>query len=264
MKYYIYTLSCPLSNRVRYIGMTKNLKERYANHLCVDSKSSSYKNSWIKSLKSKNLKPIMEELDSSDSLEEIFQLEKYWIAQLKTWGFNLTNLTEGGEGTFGNIKTIETRLKLSKSLKEKYSKESHKLKGIKWDNLRKLQKSNETKLNTKVMAELNKTHQTNKKSIIQLSLNLDYIQEYESIKQASDTLTIASSGISIALNKLDKSAGGFRWQYKKDYPIKKLKDSWNREEVIEQMWLAYKAANTIFEDESALRVEFNNWIDQNL
>ena len=46
--------------------------------------------------------------------------------------------------------------------------------------------------------------------------------------------------------------------------IKKLKDSWNREEVIEQMWSAYKAANTIFEDESALRVEFNNWIDQNL
>ena len=46
--------------------------------------------------------------------------------------------------------------------------------------------------------------------------------------------------------------------------IKKLKDSWNREEIIEQMWLAYKASNTIFEDESALRVEFNNWIDKNL
>lgn len=46
--------------------------------------------------------------------------------------------------------------------------------------------------------------------------------------------------------------------------IKKLKDSWNREEIIEQMWSAYKAANTVFEDESALRVEFNNWIGKNL
>ena len=46
--------------------------------------------------------------------------------------------------------------------------------------------------------------------------------------------------------------------------IKKLKDSWNREEIIEQMWLAYKAANTVFKDESALRIEFDNWIDQNL
>lgn len=50
----------------------------------------------------------------------------------------------------------------------------------------------------------------------------------------------------------------------KPITIKKLKDSWNREEIIEQMWLAYKASNTIFEDESALRVEFNNWIDKNL
>ena len=46
--------------------------------------------------------------------------------------------------------------------------------------------------------------------------------------------------------------------------IKKLKDSWNREEIIEQMWSAYKAANTVFEDESALRIELDNWIDQNL
>ena len=46
--------------------------------------------------------------------------------------------------------------------------------------------------------------------------------------------------------------------------IKKLKDSWNREEIIEQMWSAYKAANTVFEDESALRIEFDNWINQNI
>ena len=46
--------------------------------------------------------------------------------------------------------------------------------------------------------------------------------------------------------------------------IKKLKDSWNREEVIEQMWSAYKASNTVFEDESALRIEFDNWINQKL
>ena len=35
-------------------------------------------------------------------------------------------------------------------------------------------------------------------------------------------------------------------------------------EIIEQMWLAYKVANTIFKDESALRIEFDNWINQNL
>ena len=42
--------------------------------------------------------------------------------------------------------------------------------------------------------------------------------------------------------------------------IKSIKDSWNREEVIEKMWLSYKASNTIFEDEIALKMEFNNWL----
>ena len=30
------------------------------------------------------------------------------------------------------------------------------------------------------------------------------------------------------------------------------------------MWLAYKAANTVFEDESVLKIEFDNWINQNI
>ena len=34
--------------------------------------------------------------------------------------------------------------------------------------------------------------------------------------------------------------------------------------IKEQMWSAYKAANTVFEDESALRIEFDNWINQNI
>lgn len=46
--------------------------------------------------------------------------------------------------------------------------------------------------------------------------------------------------------------------------IKKVKDSWNREEHIEGMWKAYKASNTIFEDEESLKQEFNEWIEDNL
>jgi predicted GIY-YIG superfamily endonuclease len=57
-KYYIYTLSDPITNEIRYIGYSKDPKKRYANHLCI-SKLKSKKNSWIKSLKNKGLKPIM-------------------------------------------------------------------------------------------------------------------------------------------------------------------------------------------------------------
>lgn len=44
--------------------------------------------------------------------------------------------------------------------------------------------------------------------------------------------------------------------------IKKVKDSWGREEVIEYMWKAYKESNTIFVDEIALKINFNTWIKQ--
>lgn len=36
--------------------------------------------------------------------------------------------------------------------------------------------------------------------------------------------------------------------------------SWNKDELIEYMWVAYKAADTIFEDEHSLRLQFNSWI----
>lgn len=44
----------------------------------------------------------------------------------------------------------------------------------------------------------------------------------------------------------------------------KVKDSYSREEHIEGMWQAYKAANSIFSDDVALRAEFDNWIKENL
>lgn len=44
--------------------------------------------------------------------------------------------------------------------------------------------------------------------------------------------------------------------------IKKLKDSWNREELLEYMWKAYKEADTIFVEEAGLRREFDRWINK--
>jgi hypothetical protein len=42
--------------------------------------------------------------------------------------------------------------------------------------------------------------------------------------------------------------------------IKIIKESWNKEEVIEHMWLAYKKSNTVFSDQKVLRKEFDEWI----
>lgn len=36
-----------------------------------------------------------------ETLEDWKTLEQYWICQFKSWGFNLTNITNGGEGSYG-------------------------------------------------------------------------------------------------------------------------------------------------------------------
>lgn len=116
MKIYIYTLSDPITNEVRYVGKTNNLKTRFYNHL--KAKKKSFLSSWIINLKNKNLKPIIEVIDEC-GLEDWDFFEKYWISQFKTWGFNLTNLTEGGEGTYGYYHTDISKEKMSNSRKGK-------------------------------------------------------------------------------------------------------------------------------------------------
>ncbi len=96
MKYYLYTLAHPITNEIRYIGKTNNLVKRLWEH--NNDKSKSHKKSWIVSLTNQGLTPIMEEIESFDNEEDCYSAESFWIIQFKAWGFNLTNLQEGGIG----------------------------------------------------------------------------------------------------------------------------------------------------------------------
>jgi len=111
-KTFIYTLTDPVTNKIRYVGKADNPEKRYRNHL-NSRLNNTYKEQWIFGLKKLNQKPILEILDIVDKNEWVYW-EQYWICQLKQWGFNLTNIGIGGEG--GNC-TPETRKKISDSKK---------------------------------------------------------------------------------------------------------------------------------------------------
>jgi transposase len=103
-KTFIYTLSDPITNEIRYVGKANNLKKRLSTHLTPSNLiKPSHKNNWIKSLLVKNLKPLIKIVDEVLISEWEFW-EIYWISQFKTWGFKLTNLTNGGDYVINEIK----------------------------------------------------------------------------------------------------------------------------------------------------------------
>ncbi|MEN6292405.1 MAG: NUMOD3 domain-containing DNA-binding protein, partial [Methanobacterium sp.] len=123
-KIYIYTLSDPITNAVKYVGKTTNMNRRYQTYMKESRKKN--KNSlvitWIKSLAKLGLKPKMEIID--EIYGEWEWLEQYWISQFKTWGFKLKNMTDGGDYNPSNIP--EVRYKISKALRGVKKSEEHK------------------------------------------------------------------------------------------------------------------------------------------
>lgn len=97
MEYYIYTLTDPISLEIKYIGKTKNIKDRLQRHMLPSNLTALWqpKTKWLKYLKNNNLKPIIELLDVGDE-NNIDELEVYWISQFKTWGYKLKNIAKGG------------------------------------------------------------------------------------------------------------------------------------------------------------------------
>jgi len=98
-KHYIYTLSDPISKEIRYVGKSNNPEKRLRRHLsdyCLFESWTS-KNKWLLYLKNNNLFPLLGVIDEGDD-ESIDNLEIKWISHFKNAGFNLTNMTNGGDG----------------------------------------------------------------------------------------------------------------------------------------------------------------------
>lgn len=225
----IYILIDPLTGLVRYVGKANNVYQRYRAHTNKARKHNSHKLNWINSLKSKGLKPIIEVIDIVP-IEEWQFWETYWISQFKTWGFDLINYTNGGDGCSfgnqtsfkkgqlpwntgkGNVKECEicgqefkSCIKCKKrtcskecslKLKSKIYNKSYFTKGtIPW---------NKNKTNYILPA----------KAVIQMDLNGFIIDEFRSCKEASEKMNCNTETIRKCCVGENKTAKGFKWKYK--------------------------------------------------
>ncbi len=101
-KVFIYILSDPITDEVRYVGKTLYLRKRYMEHLghARRNKRKSHKNSWIRGLILKGLEPRMKVVQEVISCDEVVwqEAERRWIEFYQAAGCVLTNLASGGHG----------------------------------------------------------------------------------------------------------------------------------------------------------------------
>lgn len=235
-KTFIYTLSDPYTKEVRYIGKTvKSLKSRLNNHLYTSKKVNNYRCNWIKSILNKGNVPIIEILDECQ-WKDSQHLECYWISQFKSWGFDLVNSTEGGEGNLGLKLNNERKQKLRQSRIKKiyqYDLQGNFIKsynsiteaakstgqkgnskisnvatgkrgqagGFLWSYL-KYKKLNPYKRNTPNISDSHKNilRKAKSKPILQFSLDNNFIKEWDSAKQAAKELNLCYISIINYLN----------------------------------------------------------------
>jgi hypothetical protein len=177
---------------VRYVGKANNVTQRYTAHLNRARKHQIHKKNWIETLKKQGLKPIIEIIDVVPINDWVFW-ETYWISQMKTWGFDLINYTNGGDGcTFGNQTSFKKGHKLW--LGKKHSEETKK----------KIGENNAFKGKTSL----------NRKQVIQLSLDGELIKVWECILDAEKGTGSSSSKIVSVCKGKRKTHNNFKWKYK--------------------------------------------------
>jgi group I intron endonuclease len=114
--FYVYKIHNLINDKI-YVGKSKNVNDRWAQHL-MDAKASrgSILHRAINKYGADNfVVSIIQELTSE---EEAFEQEKFWISYYKTnvyrhgnkFGYNLT---DGGDGRSGYVPSEETKSKLS-------------------------------------------------------------------------------------------------------------------------------------------------------
>lgn len=202
--HHIYVLIDPRDNERRYVGQTtKTLEKRLSDHLRTKEKN--HRGCLMRSFVRDGVTPIIELIETIPAGEDWANREMFWIELYRKWGCDLTNTTDGGEGTTGWIPSTETRKKIGigntgkKRLPEfcENARQAHLGK-------------------PKSPEHIENIRQARMKPIAQYMMDgITLIRVWDSAKEASEALGIRASSIGKCANEHPKysHAGKFVWKF---------------------------------------------------
>ena len=118
---------------------------------------------------------------------------------------------------YGKKHTEETRQRISEANKGKFlgkklSEETkRKMSECKKGNKHPVKNNPEFRL--RAIQHIQSLIQSNKKRVSQFTDDDIFIREFESVKQAAESINLAPSSVTICLKGRSKTAGGFKWKY---------------------------------------------------
>lgn len=197
---YIYTLEYPEGN-IRYVGQSKNPQHRYYDHIHDISRGTcKEKSNWINSLLEKGFKPILhiwEEVSPENYNREIF-----YISLFKTWGFLLTNKTDGGEK--GKRVSLDILTANEEKLSQYREKFGSSRKGVSSsEHSKELIREYRIKLNNS--------------NLYQFTLKGELVQKWNSSKEVEKVLGFDHCSILRCLKEITYQSHGFIWIKCSDY-----------------------------------------------
>jgi hypothetical protein len=97
---YIYALSDPETNDVKYIGATVNPLKRAGEHRAEGGRRGSRLSTWLEALRLHGVHPLLTIIEKADGA--IWpDREAYWIQVYRARGYDLLNQSDGGDGPSG-------------------------------------------------------------------------------------------------------------------------------------------------------------------
>lgn len=112
----VYTLASSFApDTIRYVGITNDLRRRINHHISESRRYSTRKARWVASV-IRDGGDIIARIDVANVTQvQAKRREIELIASLRAAGSDLTNLTEGGDGTVGRRHTAEARERMAKA-----------------------------------------------------------------------------------------------------------------------------------------------------
>lgn len=115
---YVYTLTDPRNGMPFYVGKGVGRRCHFHAWEAKNSNKPTYKLNKIRKIQSLGLDIIVNKVEENVSHEQAKELECFLIAEMRGFGIDLTNATDGGDGRAGYVVSKETRNKLGRPKSE--------------------------------------------------------------------------------------------------------------------------------------------------